>query len=331
MLAIRPSRKPLPFANCVHAADSRHLPRYRALVIVRSAMHTCISLHLLRALALVIAIPFIACATSENTQKASESKPAFDTKVVEFTFEGKKLSGLLDTPKRGSARGLVVLVSGSGRTHVHPGRSNREMRTAFAEAGFSVYAYDKPGCGLSEGTFDYDQSVENSSRATPSLAKDPFIKKLRGEYTEKRFLSYQKWIRDNSPVFDPETKLMVFVPGFEEVLRSIHIPVLAIFGGGDSQVDWRATRALYQKTIVPPAVLMTRTLSRCGHTMQTCERCAYGDTRGKDIRRNGFGRGCPGFLEAMTTWLDRQATGAGRPDSRVQSGSHLDRPANRMH
>ncbi|MEO1336519.1 MAG: alpha/beta fold hydrolase [Myxococcota bacterium] len=337
----------------------------------------------------------------------------FSTEVLTFDFEDKTLSGLLDTPRNKEAQGLVVLVPGSGRTYVHPGRANLEMRSHFTRAGFSVYAYDKPGCGQSEGKFDNEQTVENSSQellaavrmlrkrgtpgshnlgmwgisragwivplalskdptiafwisvsgpthlsnmryllesnwrlagkseaqirilsdewlrggiiqrsggtyeeyvsATPTLAEDPFIKKLRGSYTKDRFLSYQRWLLNNRPTFDAKSQLMVFVPGFEAVLRSVQAPVLAIFGEGDSQVDWRATKALYERTLSPSTTIDIHTIPRCGHMMQPCEKCAFGGPQTKGVRKNGLGAACPGFYEAMTAWMTQQAKTHAKP------------------
>ena len=42
---------------------------------------------------------------------------------------------------------------------------------------------------------------------------------------------------------------MIYVPGFRELLRRLDVPVLALFGEQDRNVDWRKTRALYTETI----------------------------------------------------------------------------------
>lgn len=42
---------------------------------------------------------------------------------------------------------------------------------------------------------------------------------------------------------------MVYVPGFSRMLRGLDVDVLALFGEKDTNVEWRKTRALYERTI----------------------------------------------------------------------------------
>ena len=81
----------------------------------------------------------------------------------EFTFEDKVYSGLITYPV-GEPKSMIILIPGSGRTNMVEGNWYYEdLQSIFLEQGLAVMVYDKAGCGKSEGTFDYNQSVQNSS------------------------------------------------------------------------------------------------------------------------------------------------------------------------
>ncbi|MEM9531433.1 MAG: alpha/beta fold hydrolase [Pseudomonadota bacterium] len=324
------------------------------------------------------------------------------TKPFGFEFEGRRYAGLLDLPGGDTAKGLVLLVHGSGRTDVASGSAYKTLRTRLTGLGFAVYAYDKAGNGNSEGEYNSEQPVQNSAEealaavselrrqdvagadylglwgisragwivplmlsqdpslafwisvsgpgplsnmeyllasnwqlrgyapaqiatlltewkrgfeiqrsggsyadyvaATPSLLEDPLVLKLRGEYTKARFQSYQQFLKDNPPIIDKATGLMVFVQDLEARLQAVRIPVLAIFGEKDTQVDWRASAALYKETMGVNAALTVHTLKDCNHFMLICEDCGYGDQLEK-VRRTDTGEVCPGFYSSISAFL----------------------------
>jgi len=84
------------------------------------------------------------------------------TDTFSFSFEGKRLSGLLDLPGNKPPGGLVILVPGSGKTNI-AAESWSGLRRCFAEQGFVCLVWDKAGCGKSEGVFDNQQPVQNSA------------------------------------------------------------------------------------------------------------------------------------------------------------------------
>ena len=333
----------------------------------------------------------------EDTQSDSLGNTPF-----QFQFEGKKYAGLLDIPNGIKTKSLIVLVPGSGKTKVFTGKWNYELRKNLNSIGIATFAYDKSGCGKSEGEFDYNQSIDNSSDellaaikelrkqkipgsqniglwgisragwicplaiskdqkikywisvsgpnnlgnmyhllttnwaiqgkskgevenlgkewlagltiqrtggtyseymdATPTLQQDKFIKKLRGEYNEDRFLSYQNYLIESDVVFDEESGLQIMIEGFEETLEQIKIPVLAIFGEKDSQVDWKETISLYQKTIAKNSSLTIKTLSDCNHNILTCETGGF-DENYKVLKEKGLGETCDGYFETIKSWL----------------------------
>ncbi|MEL6191982.1 MAG: alpha/beta hydrolase [Bacteroidota bacterium] len=98
------------------------------------------------------------------------------SEAFEFTFEDKVYSGLIDYPE-GEPNSLIILIPGSGRTNMVEGNWYYEdLQSMFVGQGLAVMVYDKAGCGKSEGTFDYNQSVQNSS-----LEVSAAIAELRGQ------------------------------------------------------------------------------------------------------------------------------------------------------
>ncbi|MEM7665503.1 MAG: alpha/beta hydrolase [Pseudomonadota bacterium] len=140
--------------------------------------------------------------------------------------------------------------------------------------------------------------------ATPNFNDDPLSVQLRGEYTEDRFLSYQKFLSGNPPVIDAETGLMIHVEDYPQLLSSIDVPTLAQFGEGDSQLDWNATRELYQRTLTGDGQLSVVSFPQCNHGIQPCESCAFDDNM-STVLREGFGPACEGFFPSTSAWLEQ--------------------------
>ena len=86
-----------------------------------------------------------------------------NTQIFDFDFEGVTLNGILDIPQNDSIKGIVILVHGSGRTNVIAQNLHGDMRAAINKAGYATYMWDKMGCGNSGGTFNYNQSISNST------------------------------------------------------------------------------------------------------------------------------------------------------------------------
>lgn len=92
-----------------------------------------------------------------NCQKQEPSQ------LFEFQFEGHTLNGVLNLPETGKPKGIVLLVHGSGRTNAVEEELHASFRAAIVKAGYGTYMWDKMGCGKSGGTFNYNQSVQNSA------------------------------------------------------------------------------------------------------------------------------------------------------------------------
>lgn len=354
---------------------------------------------------LIFIVSLCSCLSNkkESINEASNIKTdSLISKPFEFKFDGKKYSGILDIPTKKPTKSLIVLVPGSGKTKVFTRNWNYALRENLNDLGIATFSYDKSGCGDSEGTFDYNQSVENSSEellaaiqelrnqkipgsqniglwgisragwicplaikkdneinywisvsgpnhldnmyhllktnwaiggkskdevgklgkewlegfkiqnagrtyseylnTTPTLHKDEFIKKIRGEYTEKKFLKFQRYLIDNNVIIDEETGLQIMLNGFEKTLNQIKIPVLAILGEKDSQVDWEETINLYEKTIAKNASLTVKTLPDCNHFIRTCETGGF-DENYKVLKEKGLGQTCDGYFDIIKNWL----------------------------
>jgi len=103
-------------------------------------------------------------------------------KTVDFNFEFNSIyySGFIDYPEEIIPQSIVIIIPGSGKTNFlgEGGWSNwyHTLRSHFVQLGFAVCAWDRAGCGKSEGKFDGQQPVQNSSKE--ALAA---IKKLRSQ------------------------------------------------------------------------------------------------------------------------------------------------------
>ena len=111
--------------------------------------------------------------------------------------------------------------------------------------------------------------------ATRHLREDPFMQFMGwdGAWAEEDFLADQARFARGELHFDEETGLMVHVPGFRRLLSSLDLPVLALFGEKDTNVDWRSTAALYRETLGknPAASLTIQVFPDANHALKPCE------------------------------------------------------------
>lgn len=69
----------------------------------------------------------------------------------------------MNIPENNGPKGVVLIVHGSGRTNAIAKDAYYDVRQVILKSGYATYMWDKMGCGKSGGTFDYNQSVENSA------------------------------------------------------------------------------------------------------------------------------------------------------------------------
>jgi hypothetical protein len=319
--------------------------------------------------------------------------------VFEFEFEGVTLNGVLNTPQEREPKGIILIVHGSGKTNAVEDEWYYDVREQFVKSGYAVYMWDKIGCGKSGGTFDYNQSVQNSAdeviaainkikkmnkpgsdkiglwgisragwinplvinkyrdiefwisvsgvdgkenfkyllkqnlrieglsedsvkflvsewqkgvhithtggsfeeyvSATKNLEGNSFYKRFinNRKLTKKGYYAYQKEFMKSE--LDPETGLPIYIQNFDQLLSRINVPVLALFGERDMNVDWRKTLTLYKKTLGENTDLTIKTFPNCNHNLfksNTGGFYEFEDNEMSWIR-------CDGFLESMNDWL----------------------------
>jgi pimeloyl-ACP methyl ester carboxylesterase len=180
------------------------------------------------------------------------------------------------------------------RNFVIEGRTETEAKKLFNEW--------KNGINIARhgGTF------EENLKATENLRSDSFYVFISGNSkpTLEGYFNWQKKFQTGETIIDDESGLQVYIPGFEQILRKVNCPVLALFGEKDSQVDWRKTMQFYKRTIGknPKAKLTIKTFPDGNHNIQ---QCTTGGLREKLQPR----KYCEGYYETMLTWLSKKNFG----------------------
>lgn len=88
-----------------------------------------------------------------------------ETDDFSFVHKGIRYAGFIDLPK-GKPKAIIVLIPGSGKTDFLGdggfGKFFMKKREEFLSLGYGVCAWDKQGCGQSEGEFSEDVSLDKS-------------------------------------------------------------------------------------------------------------------------------------------------------------------------
>jgi alpha-beta hydrolase superfamily lysophospholipase len=180
---------------------------------------------------------------------------------------------------RDPAIGFWISVSGVDGLETFPymleqnlrieGRSDAE---AAALAGELTRGFEIAGRG---------GSLDEYLAATERLRHDPFMLRFTGgspEVDPAAFAEQRRRFASGETKIDPASGLMIYVPEFDALLGRLDVDVLALFGEKDMNVDWRRTRALYERTIGRnrAASLTTRTFPDANHNLH---RAATGGLR----------------------------------------------------
>ena len=153
-------------------------------------------------------------------------------------------------------------------------------------------------------------SYEAYLEAKRPLAKDSLAAKLFGfkdvtEITEEGKKKYKKqqvfYMNTDDGYFDLESGLWVYIENFDQLLAKVNCPVLAIYGEGDSQVDWRASKKLYEDVYQEKGNLTVQTFKNCNHILRKCKTCGYRE----DLSDSNWAF-CDGYFETMERWLRTQ-------------------------
>ncbi|MBO6576806.1 MAG: alpha/beta fold hydrolase [Rhodothermales bacterium] len=146
-------------------------------------------------------------------------------------------------------------------------------------------------------------SYQDYLEAATVLAEEPFMQYLGWAQTasEADFVAYQAQFKQGTMVRDSEEGLAVYVPGFDSLLSALDMPVLALFGEKDTNVNWRRTAALYRETIGrnPQASLAIRTFPDANHNMRDAVTGSVREMRSQA----GDLPYVHGYLDAMAAWL----------------------------
>ena len=155
--------------------------------------------------------------------------------------------------------------------------------------------------------FCTDPSYENYLTAIRPLTQDSTCRKLFGykndvevtEESQQEYLQEQKTFTTKG-YFDEDSGLWVYIEDFDETLRKVDCPVLALFGENDSQVDWRKTKALYERVIGEnkEAELTVKVFQQCNHSLQKCVSCGWNE----DLSALNW-QPCDGYFKTMEDWL----------------------------
>ncbi|MEM1257130.1 MAG: alpha/beta fold hydrolase [Bacteroidota bacterium] len=143
-------------------------------------------------------------------------------------------------------------------------------------------------------------SFEAAQAATQNLRKNGFLNRFNNgnQITKEAYAAYQKDFMKE--VFDEATGQQIYIADFDKILSKIDCPVLAVFGEKDKNVDWRITKALYEKTLGPKGRLTIHSYPSANHNLFDCKTGGFfefQDHKLPYIRPEGY-------LEGMKEWLD---------------------------
>jgi pimeloyl-ACP methyl ester carboxylesterase len=178
------------------------------------------------------------------------------------------------------------------------GRSEAQIRQLMGEwrRGFELT--------VRGGTF------EACLEATKTLRRDPFMVLLTGgrDPSKTEFLEEQRRFRSGEFKVDRDSGLMIYVPGFRGLLSRLDVPVLALFGEKDRNVDWRKTRALYTETIGrnPKARLTVKTFPDGNHNIHEARTGGYREM----LQILKSPRMSEGYYDTIVEWLRTQVLDA---------------------
>lgn len=156
-------------------------------------------------------------------------------------------------------------------------------------------------------------SYKRYQEATEALRANEYIREMRGDWPSRlEYWWYQRPCKDGScPSYDDDMCSYVPVDGFEAMLASLDVDVLAIFGAKDLNVDWRKTRALYEATIGqnPEASLAVEVFADADHALNVAETGSI-----REMRANAAPRKSDGYYATQIAWLERHVVGSRNND-----------------
>ncbi len=125
-----------------------------------------------------------------------------------------------------------------------------------------------------------------------------FVKENYGEMNEEIYSGFQ--IPLMKETLDEKTGLPVYIEDFDEILSNVKVPVLALFGETDMNVDWRKTKSLYKNTMGHNTSLTIKSFLNCNHNILECETGGFYEFQDNKLPY----KRCNGFLTAIENWLN---------------------------
>jgi len=142
-------------------------------------------------------------------------------------------------------------------------------------------------------------SFEAAEAATQNLSNNAFMKRFNNghEFTKAEYEAFQK--KFVAADFDESAGQQIHVPNFDALLSKVDCPVLAVFGELDKNVNWRITKALYEKTLGTHNKLTIKTYTKTNHNLFLCKTGGFFEFQDTDLPYQRP----PGYLETLTEWL----------------------------
>ncbi len=145
-------------------------------------------------------------------------------------------------------------------------------------------------------------SFDEYEAATRTLRANDYIRQMRGEWlTRAEYESEQENCNAGlCPKIDNDMCSYVHIENFQEVLSSLDVDTLAIFGEKDLNVDWRKTRAVYEATIGqnPNASLAIASFEDADHNLHVSETGSI-----REMQTMTEPRKSDGYYDAQIDWL----------------------------
>ncbi|MDJ0908139.1 MAG: alpha/beta hydrolase [Woeseiaceae bacterium] len=145
-------------------------------------------------------------------------------------------------------------------------------------------------------------SFDEYETATDTLRANDYIRQMRGEWLTRAEYESEQGNCDagTCPKIDNDMCSYVHIENFQEMLSSLDIDTLAIFGEKDLNVDWGKTRAVYEATIGqnPNASLAIASFEDADHNLHVSETGSI-----REMQTMTEPRKSDGYYDVQVDWL----------------------------
>lgn len=147
-------------------------------------------------------------------------------------------------------------------------------------------------------------SFESYMDATKDVQQNPFwmrfVRENMGEMNEETYTGFQVPLMKEK--LHDKTGLPIYIENFDEILSNVKVPVLALFGENDMNVDWKKTKRLYESTIAQNTDLTVQSFPNCNHNILECTTGGFYEFQDNDLPY----KRCVGFLDTIENWLNEK-------------------------